>query len=85
MGAGDTSPAHAAACTAPNALVETSNPDVFVGTGTPASCNETAFANALAVGGTTRILSAPSSFELGTPTLGGRDRDLERCHGLDPN
>jgi hypothetical protein len=108
MGAGDASPARAAACTAPSALVDTSNPDVFVGTGTPASRNETAFANALAVGrvitsdcgaapvsipiasskgvthdtvldgrgvvtldggGTTRILSVPSSFELGTPTL----------------
>jgi hypothetical protein len=91
-----------------NGLVDTSNPDVVVGTGTPASCNETALANALAVGGvitfdcgaapvsipissakpvthdtvldgeglvtldgggTTRILSVPSSFELGTPTL----------------
>jgi len=93
---------------APVALVDTSNPDAVVGTGTPASCTETALASALATGGvitfdcgaapvsipiasskgvthdtvldgrglvtldgggTTRILSVPSSFELGTPTL----------------
>ncbi len=108
LGAGDSSPARTAACTAPIALVDTSHPDVVVGTGMPASCTETALANALAVGGvirfecsaaplsisitsskpvlhdtvldgrglvaldgggTTRILSVPSSFELGTPTL----------------
>jgi hypothetical protein len=92
----------------PIVLVDTSNPDAVVGSGTPASCTETALANALAPGGvisfdcgaapvsipiassklvsydtvldggglvtldgggTTRILSVPSSFELGTPTL----------------
>lgn len=104
----DATSARAAACTAPIALVDTRNPDVVVGTGTPASCTEAALAGALAAGGvitfdcgaapvsipitsskpvthdtvldgdglvtldgggTTRILSVPSSFELGTPTL----------------
>lgn len=107
-GAGESAYSNEQLYEAPVPLVDTSNPDAVVGTGTPASCTETALANALDGagvitfncglapvsipvassrsvlqdtvldgnglvtldgGGTTRILSVPSSFELGTPTL----------------